>query len=716
MRLPHPTALCPTASNTIITATALDPNTTTSTTATIASSNCCKMTSPFHPRPDLTATEKIALRSKQWDGQRLAELILGRAIKENEDGRWSSGDLLEAIQAFAQMKSELDGLRRESTLWKPMSSVATTTTETMTTTPSSTSSNSAKDSMSTDLFREEEKTITESESFDSSQDQDSQEWSKSLAQTGKDIPMKAPSFHGPAADDLLNEFEDAVAAWQSKFEAMNRMFEQEVQRCVLHLDQFKARLQSVEGSSGADTVKKAEQRLQHLVKVVEAYPFKARVDQLELQLKQAHDRDQATKDVLEKLQQQLSVQQELLDLRKKVSEQQELVRAEKLLSKEREKLRRQRLSEIYALQRSKTRFKIRALINSKVKSMFGALLSKKDPAIEAEVRLPSQAGSSSQSSTEQEQTNEIGNSNDSSHRRLLSTSSYSSDFLSYLTNSVASHVEADELSDALTPDLNQHLKHSLMLDMEDMSYGQDAFLSDDQISEYQENEDWSLPCTESTTREVENGIMDARKAPQDMESWSLNSAVNSMMEVVSYDRSSAYQEMEDRSRTSTVNSKDTTSVDPGSANKRNDSSHPCTPKLKAEVSIGSANQDKNVCDDELKNAEVTHSPTQSTSNPATDEDTQSTNHLATDEDKDCSRMTDDSSETSTIPEPCFERRPRIDDKEDNILTMAKRFSLFLRAHDTEEAPDAKQEASTTFPQDDKLRELSLINSFALIDL
>jgi len=274
--------------------------------------------------PDATPStpsreEWIALRSKVWDAQKLARTILGRDATE-----LTGTDMLQAIRTFAAMKEELQQLQRESQLTK-QALVATQCSQSYIskrlekladlTSPDGNPETSTMDSSPDDAALPEQ-----------APELDTVEVSDPEANLEQEIMMILPTKSKSLGVGLLGDMEQCIVEWQSTFEQLNDQHEFQVQACQADLERLHVRLDTMKalnptGVEAAAAAKKARDQLEKLVKIVEAFPSRARVEALQRELEDSKRAEQESHEELARAMQELeAVRRREQDLLRRLEE------------------------------------------------------------------------------------------------------------------------------------------------------------------------------------------------------------------------------------------------------------------------------------------------------------------------------------------------------------------------------------------------------------
>jgi hypothetical protein len=205
----------------------------------------------------------------------LAQTILGTSqVLEH--------DLSQAMQTYLKMKQELEQLQRENTLTK-QALIATQCSQTIVAMRLEGISQS-----STDYGLEED----DDDDDDDIQDDLSVE-AVSIAdpEAGLDEEIRRilPSHSQSLGGGLLGDMEECILEWQSAFELLNEEHERQVQACQEDIQRLHVRLDAMTSLSPqtplvAEAVEQAQHRLGELVKTVEAFPSKSRLEALQRDL------------------------------------------------------------------------------------------------------------------------------------------------------------------------------------------------------------------------------------------------------------------------------------------------------------------------------------------------------------------------------------------------------------------------------------------------
>ncbi len=205
--------------------------------------------------------EWIALRSKVWDAQKLARVILGHDATE-----LTGTNLLQAMRKFASMKHQLTQLQRESQLTQK-ALLATQCSHTT-------------------IAKRLEKLNVEEEEDDEDIVFDVPNPEENLEEEiMKILPTKSKSI----GVGLLGDMEQCIVEWQHTFTDLNDQHEFKVQACQADLERLHVRLDAMKalhptGLEATQAAKKARDQLEKLVQIVEAFPSKARIEALQREL------------------------------------------------------------------------------------------------------------------------------------------------------------------------------------------------------------------------------------------------------------------------------------------------------------------------------------------------------------------------------------------------------------------------------------------------
>ena len=182
----------------------------------------------------LTKKDAATLKSKLWEAQKLAQVVLGR-----ESPQMKSADMLEAIQAYAKMKSELDVLREESAVMRKMlseSKIQTTEDD-----PahvefrSGQDLNEISDDEDTDSEMQEIDNLSEFsdvEQFD--EDEDEEEDDDVTIESEDEVDLSVlPAVVRTIGTGVLDGLETKIIDWQQKFDKISETHEQYVKELSL---------------------------------------------------------------------------------------------------------------------------------------------------------------------------------------------------------------------------------------------------------------------------------------------------------------------------------------------------------------------------------------------------------------------------------------------------------------------------------------------------
>lgn len=245
----------------------------------------------------LTRKDAATLKSKLWEAQKLAQVVLGR-----ESPQMKSADMLEAIQAYAKMKSELDVLREESAVMRKM--LSESKTQTTEDDPahvefrSGQDLNEISDDEDTDSEMQEIDNLSEFsdvEQFDEDEDEEEDDDVTIESENGVDLSV-SPAVVRTIGTGVLDGLETKIIDWQQKFDKISETHEQYVKECQEDLNEIFINLDELE-KTATDPAKLLEtkEHLERLVDVVEAFPSKQRIQQLENELKECQIEEQKAK-------------------------------------------------------------------------------------------------------------------------------------------------------------------------------------------------------------------------------------------------------------------------------------------------------------------------------------------------------------------------------------------------------------------------------------
>jgi outer membrane murein-binding lipoprotein Lpp len=273
-----------------------------STSSASASSNQKQRTSK--------TKEWTALQTKLWDAQKLARVILGREAKE-----MTSSEVLEAIRAFAEMKQELELLRRQSTWMKKMvvatkssqaalkrvverrrrrSSEEKTSCTKVTAVETLKESGKDKESTQDAVMEEDEEEAVDgrNDTSSSSSRNESPLEDATITTTTKDSKdedrdtrvVVKPSKSQSWGVGVIADLEDKIIKWQATFAQLNQDHETQLIKCQADLDRVSMSLDSMGESTRQISPEQADQaraELDRLVAIVSAFPSKSRLEELE---------------------------------------------------------------------------------------------------------------------------------------------------------------------------------------------------------------------------------------------------------------------------------------------------------------------------------------------------------------------------------------------------------------------------------------------------
>lgn len=249
------------------------------------------------------------MQTKLWDAQKLARVILGREAKD-----MTSSEVLEAIRAFAEMKQELELLRKQSTWMKKMvvatkssqaslkrvverrrrrSSEEKTCTK-VNAVEAPKESGKDKESTQDAIIEEDEVQAVDGRNDTSSpssrnktplEDSTPTTTTKDSKDEDRDTrvvvkPTKSQSWGVGVMADL----EDKIIKWQATFAQLNQDHETQLIKCQADLERVSMSLDSMGESTtqiSPDQAHQARAELERLMAIVSAFPSKSRLEELE---------------------------------------------------------------------------------------------------------------------------------------------------------------------------------------------------------------------------------------------------------------------------------------------------------------------------------------------------------------------------------------------------------------------------------------------------
>lgn len=262
---------------------------TTTTTTTIMSSS----SSSFREEEWMDSISSGDLRSMVGDAQQLANEILGH----DASTELARTDLVEAMKTFNSLKEELSQLQRESQLTQ-RALVATQCSQTCIAKRLDKIPNydTCDESMilEADVKAEENGHLEKEEEDDDEEevaimeDVPSPEDDNLEQEIMNILPTKSRSL----GVGLLGDMEQCIVEWQQTFQDLNDQHEFQVQACQADIERLHVRLDAIHalhpstrtGIEEGEAAKKARERLEELVRVVEEFPSKARVEALKREL------------------------------------------------------------------------------------------------------------------------------------------------------------------------------------------------------------------------------------------------------------------------------------------------------------------------------------------------------------------------------------------------------------------------------------------------
>jgi hypothetical protein len=232
-------------------------------------------------------TTVIDMKQRLWDANRLAKIVLRR----DHDARLEGGDLLEAIRVFADMKSELDILRK---LFNPSRHAHAASPQAV---------------LVLAAIEEEEQWLVE-----------------------PTVPAVPAAPAAPAeivaptkvftlavgSISTIGELEICIVSWTKRFEELNETHEQHSQECQAQLEQALVRLQdlnvvvhpSQEIKDDKQQAAEARQHLDKLIEIVAAFPSQARLQDLEQQLLTVQQQERKAQQEITRLKRDRKAQQD----------------------------------------------------------------------------------------------------------------------------------------------------------------------------------------------------------------------------------------------------------------------------------------------------------------------------------------------------------------------------------------------------------------------
>lgn len=223
-----------------------------------------------------TSTQQTDMKNRLWDANRLVKIILGR----DHDTRLQSGDFLEAIRAFADMKSELELHRKNSALTKRLSLSAA----------------SSRHAAHQHLASPQAVLLL------AAAVEEQEQWIEPVSATAAATlvaPTKSLSL-GVGTITTIGELKISIVSWTKRFEELNETHEQHLQECQAQIKQVLGRAQALDvlvhlQEAIYDKQQQAAEARQHvdkLVEIVAAFPNKARLQELEQQLLTVQEQEQ----------------------------------------------------------------------------------------------------------------------------------------------------------------------------------------------------------------------------------------------------------------------------------------------------------------------------------------------------------------------------------------------------------------------------------------
>jgi hypothetical protein len=247
----------------------------------------------------ITKKDATTLKTKLWEAQRLARVILGREAPEMK-----SGDILEAIRAYALMKTELEQLRKQSALMK---NLLTMTRGSDTTTNNNLKKHDLKKGTKDLPFAprddvEEEKEIAIELYHIDVIKKENGEVNTAHNDDDSDLASVTPSVCQSLGVGVIDDLEVRIINWQHRFDKIAETHEQCVKECQEDLEEVFESLSSIEESAmDPSRLKETKEHLQRLVEVVEAFPSKQRTHELKIELRECRIKEQKVKAELSEL-------------------------------------------------------------------------------------------------------------------------------------------------------------------------------------------------------------------------------------------------------------------------------------------------------------------------------------------------------------------------------------------------------------------------------
>lgn len=236
------------------------------------------------------------MKTKLWEAQRLARVILGR-----EAPQMKSADILEAIRTYAQMKNELEHLRQQSTMMEALlvpRSHETSRGEAEFQIELNEHKNSFYDTVATDLTPKENQIVASCiEGQDLRKDSDNKSMSSPPDQTDNDCDNSvSPSVCQSLGVGIIDDVESRIINWQQKFEKITMAHETYVRECQEDLEEVFVSLSSIEESAvDPSRLRETKDHLERLVTLVEVFPSNHRIHQLERELRECRREEQKAK-------------------------------------------------------------------------------------------------------------------------------------------------------------------------------------------------------------------------------------------------------------------------------------------------------------------------------------------------------------------------------------------------------------------------------------
>jgi FtsZ-binding cell division protein ZapB len=254
------------------------------------------LTIPSQQRIIISKKDAATLKTKLWEAQRLARVILGR-----EAPQMKSADILEAIRTYAQMKNELERLRQQSTMMEALlvpRSHETSSGEAEFQIELNEHKNCLYDTVATDLTPKENQIVASCiEGKDLRKISDNKSMSSPPDHTDDDCDNSvAPSVCQSLGVGLIDDVESRIINWQQTFEKITMAHENYVRECQEDLEEVFVSLSSIEESAvDPSRLRETTDHLMRLVALVEAFPSNHRIHQLESELREHRREEQKAK-------------------------------------------------------------------------------------------------------------------------------------------------------------------------------------------------------------------------------------------------------------------------------------------------------------------------------------------------------------------------------------------------------------------------------------